>query len=345
LGGLRLPLVISETVAAFMEGWPGPWTEDDLFGTHEPEAVGAAFEAFCAAELGSPIADAFFYEASIGCVAGAMLEDGRRVVVKAHSLGDSPEYLEAAARVQATLVERGFPAPAVLLGPRPLGRTLASVEELVDEGDYRDAHEAPIRAALAVALARLVTLAADVAGVGLAREPEMLAPDGLWPRPHHRMFDFDATRVGTEWIDELAARARERLGSAGEPVIGHLDWTVKQCRFVGDELRVVYDWDSLGLVPEPELVGNAAAHFTTTWRLDVPLIPSPEEARAFVAEYEEARGREFDREERARLGAQAVYALAYGARCEACSEPAARTFAAGSQRDGLARWGEEYFRL
>lgn len=337
--------MISETVAAFMEGWPGPWTEDELFGTHEPEAVGAAFEEFCAKELGSPIAGAVFYEASIGCVAGVVLEDGRRVVVKAHALGDPPEYLEAAARVQAKLVERGFPAPAVLLGPRLLGRTLATVEELVVEGDYRDAHEPPIRAALAEALARLVTLTAEVPSAGLAHEAEMLPPDRLWPRPHHRMFDFDATRAGTEWIDELATRARERLGSAGDAVIGHLDWTVKQCRFVGDELRVVYDWDSLGLMPEPELVGNAAAHFTTTWRLDVPLIPSPAEARAFVAEYEEARGREFEREERARLGAQAVYALAYGARCEACSEPGATTFAPGSQRDGLARWGEEYFRL
>jgi hypothetical protein len=337
--------VISETVAAFMEGWPGPWTEDDLFGTHEPEEVGAAFEEFCVIELGSPIADGLFYEASIGCVAGAALADGRRVVVKAQALANSSEYLEAAARVQGTLVERGFPAPAVLLGPRPLGRTVATVEELVDEGDYRDAHEAPIRAALAEALARLVMLSADVPTADLEREPELLPPDRLWPRPHHRMFDFDATRAGTEWIDELAARARGRLGSPGEPVVGHLDWTVKQCRFVGDELRVVYDWDSLGLMPEPELVGNAAAHFTTTWRLDVPLIPSPEEARAFVAEYEEARGREFDREEHVRLGAQAVYALAYGARCEACSEPGATTFAPGSQRDGLARWGEEYFRL
>jgi hypothetical protein len=345
LGDLRLPLVISEIVAAFMEGWPGPWTEDELFGTHEPEVVGAALGEFCATELGSPIADALFYEASIGCVVGAVLEDGRRVVVKAHALANSPEYLEAAARVQETLVERGFPAPAVLLGPRPLGRTLATVEQLVDEGDYRDAHEAPIRAALAEALVRLVTLTAGVPGAGLEREHEMLAPERLWPQPHHRMFDFDATRAGTEWIDEFAARSRERLGSAGEPVIGHLDWTVKQCRFVGDELRVVYDWDSLGLMPEPELVGNAAAHFTTTWRLDVPLVPSPEEARAFVAEYERARGREFDREERVRLGAQAVYALAYGARCEACSEPGATTFAPGSQRDGLARWGEEYLRL
>lgn len=336
--------MIGEVVAAFMHGWPGPWTEDDLFGTHDPDTVGQAFAAFCLAELGSPVAAPLFYEASVGCVAGLELADGRRVAVKAQSLASSPEYLEAATHIQEALVERGFPAPGVILGPRPLGRTFATVEELIDEGDYRDAHEPTVRAALAEALARLVGLAADFPRDALAREEQTFG-DGLWPRPHHRMFDFEATQVGTEWIDELAARAKELLGAPAEFVIGHTDWTVKHCRFVGDELRVVYDWDSLGLMHEPELVGHAAAHFTTTWRLEVPLIPSPDEARAFVAEYEHRRGRQFDVAERVRLGARAVYSLAYGARCEACGDPAATSFRPGSQRDDLVRWAEEYFRL
>jgi phosphotransferase family enzyme len=307
--------------------------------------VAGLFAEFCRRELGSRPVATLFYESSVGCVAGLELADGHRVVVKAQSLTSPPDFLEAVARTQTALVARGFPAPALLLGPRQIGRTLATVEELVDEGDYRDAHEPSIRSALAVALARLVTLAADLPRDGLARDSERLETDAIWPRPHHRMFDFDATRAGTEWIDELARRAQELLASAGEPVICHTDWTVKHCRFVGDDLRIVYDWDSLGVMPEPELVGHAASHFTTTWRLDVPLIPSPEEARAFVAAYEQERGHEFDGAERARLGAQAVYSLAYGARCEACFEPSATTFPPGSQRDGLARWGEEYFNL
>jgi hypothetical protein len=337
--------VIAGLAAAFMEGWPGPWTEDELFGTHDPAAVGEAIDDFCLTELGSPVAVPLFYEASVGCVAGVVLEDGRRVVVKAQSLANPQTYLDASVRIQSTLVERGFPAPAVLRGPRPLAHTLATVEQLVEEGEYRDAHEEPVRDALARALAQLVALAADLPRDGLAREQQTLARDNLWPQPHHRMFDFDATRAGTEWIDELAERAKGRLASPAEPVIGHTDWTVKHCRFVGDELHIVYDWDSLGLMPEPELVGHAAAHFTTTWQVDVPLIPSPGEARAFVAEYERMRGRTFDRRERARLAAQAVYSLAYGARCEACGDPSATSFPPGSQRDGLARWGEEYFRL
>ncbi|HET9991769.1 MAG TPA: hypothetical protein VFQ65_24740, partial [Kofleriaceae bacterium] len=44
--------------------------------------------------------------------------------------------------------------------------------------------------------------------------------------------------------------------------------------------------------------------------------PSREQARAFVAAYEVARGRPFERAERTRLDAAAIYALAYTARCE-----------------------------
>ena len=336
-------MTVAEAVAAHHDGWAGPWVEDELLGTHEPETVAAAFSDFCSAELRAEPAAAVFYESHVGSVAGLVLDDGRRVVVKAQALACTRRYLEAASHVRRELVARGFPAPALLLGPRPLGRTLATVEALVDDGEYRDAHEPPIRRALARGLAALVALTADLPQEGLEREQQTLAADRLWPRPHHAMFDFEATRAGTEWIDGLAARARERLlrVPAGEPVIGHTDWTVKHCRFVGDELRVAYDWD-LGLMPEPELVGHAASHFTTTWHLEVPLIPSPGEARAFVAEYEDARGRAFGAAERERLAAQAVYSLSYGARCEACGEP---IFPAGSQRDGLARWGEEYFRL
>jgi hypothetical protein len=338
--------VIAEAIAEHLAGWPGPWVEDEIFGTHEPEAVAGAFVAFCRAELGAEPVAACFYEASVGCVAGLELDDARRVVVKAHGVASSPQFLAAATRVQRHLADAGFPAPAPLLDPRPLGRSVATAEELVDDGDRRDAHEAAIRAVLARALARLVTLAAELPQDGLEREQQEVPRDRIWPRPHHRMFDFDATRRGTEWIDELAERARARLlPRPAELVVGHTDWKVKHCRFAGDELRVVYDWDSLGLMGEADLVGHAAAHFTTTWYLDVPLIPSPDEARAFVAEYEEARGRSFDGEERRRLGAQATYSLAYGARCEACGDPTATSFPPGSQREGLARWGEEYLRL
>jgi hypothetical protein len=319
-----------------------------VFGTQDAAEIEHELARFCVDELGRPPREAVFYESSVGTAAGLVLSDGARVVVKGHWYELSDARLAACSDVQRALAERGFPCPRPLLGPRPLGDGLGTVEELVDEGERRDAHEPSVRRALAEGLARLVETAQTLLDPRLPVRTSVgrLSGDGLWPRPHSRLFDFEATRRGTEWIDELGARALERLRHAdGELVVGHLDWTTKHCRFVGDSLRVVYDWDSLGRTTEAELVGQAACHFTTTWYLDVPLIPAPAEARAFVAEYEAARGAAFPVEERAVVGAAAVYGLAYGARCESCGDPEATSFPAGSQRDGLARYGEELFEL
>jgi len=323
-------------IAACHEGWEGPWVEDEIFGTHDPDAVAQAFEE----AVGAPVADAVFYEVSVGAVAGLVLADGRRVVVKAHRPNVRLDYLEAATAVQRTLAAAGFPAPRPLARPQRLGNGCVTVEELLDAGERRDAHDPAVRTAMARALAGLVELAPAHAGLdgGLLRDSSE-----LWPVPHSRLFDFDATRRGTEWIDEFAARARS--DPAGDTVVGHGDWSVKHFRFAGDEITAVYDWDSLVRTDEPRIVGQAAATHPATWYLPVAVLATPDEARAFVAEYEEARGRAFTREERRRLGAAATYVVAYGARCESCGDPTSTSFEPGSQRDTLARYGEEYLRL
>jgi hypothetical protein len=38
--------VIAERIAEHHEGWPGPFVEDEVFGTHEPVAVAAALQGF-----------------------------------------------------------------------------------------------------------------------------------------------------------------------------------------------------------------------------------------------------------------------------------------------------------
>jgi hypothetical protein len=69
--------------------------------------------------------------------------------------------------------------------------------------------------------------------------------------------------------------------------------------------------------PEPLVVGVAAAGFTADWTSDDPdPLPTLTEMRAFVDDYEQARGRAFDPTERDALDAANLSACAYGARCQ-----------------------------
>jgi len=87
-------------------------------------------------------------------------------------------------------------------------------------------------------------------------------------------------------------------------------------RIAGDEVAVVYDWDSVFLDRETFFVATAAAHFPVTWELPVPETPAPADMAAFVRVYEAERGRKFTDGELAELAAGATYARAYKARCE-----------------------------
>ena len=212
------------------------------------------------------------------------------------------------------------------------------------EGAWADAHDPSVRCAMAETLAQLVQLGrgfVDLKGL----RPGLLSriPDGqIWPEPHSAIFDFEASAAGAEWIDKLAAHAREVLRRpAGERVLAHVDWSVKHFRFEKGAVTVVYDWDSLAVGLEPVIVGEAARGFTFTWNLPVRLAPSLEESRAFVAEYEIARGAAFTPAERTTAGAAAVYGLAYTARCEHCLG----SVAPGNALDALAAHGSQLFAL
>jgi hypothetical protein len=130
------------------------------------------------------------------------------------------------------------------------------------------------------------------------------------------LFDFEATAAGADWIDEIAREAKPlREAGVGELVIAHGDWTVKHFRFAGLRPTIVYDWDSLNTDYETIFVGNSAACFTYTEHLPVEVWPTATEAQAFLADYEQARGRPFTPEERRAAWAAAVYSRAYSARC------------------------------
>jgi hypothetical protein len=149
-------------------------------------------------------------------------------------------------------------------------------------------------------------------------QPALLAPapGTLWPTPHSKLFDFASTSHGAEWIDEVAALAREQMIPAGRRVIGHGDWRQEHVRFIGNEPVVAFDWDSLCCELEPALLGIVAHGFCADWsRSDRRQAPTVEEARAFKSDYEGARGTAFSTDERRLCGASFAYACAYTARC------------------------------
>jgi hypothetical protein len=103
-------------------------------------------------------------------------------------------------------------------------------------------------------------------------------------------------------------------------VIGHCDWRVEHVGFDGDRVVAIYDCDSLALVTEPAMVGKAAAQFSINWRLhdlgrDVEF-PTFDDMRAFVREYEAARGAPFTPPQLEALDAANLALMGYGARCQ-----------------------------
>jgi hypothetical protein len=282
-----------------------PVLERTVFGTDEPIAVAQVLETFVASHC-APVADAVFYRTGVGVVAGLHLTDGTEVVVKVHRWNVSLPRLRAIATVQARLAHSGLPAPRPIAGPEGLAGGIAMIEEL--------------QRALAQGLFDFVVAAAPLVGQVDVGAPLMLRPPGapLWFEPHDVRFDFEATSDGAEWIDELAELARLRLDLVTEPeVIGHFDWRIQNLTFNGADISGIYDWDSVAAAPEAIVVGNTAAQFTADWSTGgANPLPTVEDMRAFVHDYEEVRGAAFSPDEREAADAANLFLCAYGSRCE-----------------------------
>jgi hypothetical protein len=222
-------------------------------------------------------------------------------------------------KVQRYLSERGLPAPRPLFGPEHVENGFGLIEEL-KTGDEANGFDGDVRRSIAFGLCRFVEAARPLVVDANVGTPFVLRNDyeTLWPEAHDLRFDFQVTGEGAEWIDVFGADARRALsGATGEPAIGHFDWRTQNLAFRGNDIVAIYDWDSLGVAPEPVVVGCAAASFSATWvRPDVDTLPTLEQMRSFVELYEEARGKSFDVEERRTLDAANLWLCAYGARCQ-----------------------------
>lgn len=168
----------------------------------------------------------------------------------------------------------------------------------------------------------------------------------LYPIPHNDLFNFDNTSKGAAWIDAIAENAKKRVrDTAGHIVLGHVDWSLKHFRFANNEVVMVYDWDSLKLEDELNVLGIAAATFTTTWDIPVKVTPSQEESYSFVREYEIFRGKKFTHQEMYKISHASTYCMTYVARCEHALDPHYEKYE-GSFREALRSMiGDNYLNL
>src|SRR5213080_3119907 len=147
-----------DVITSWMTKWDTHFVEPVLFGTMDAHKIACLLDTFCQEELGAHVADYLFYESSVGVVCGVRLVDGRRVVVKVHQSSRSPDFLQAVVRVQRYLIDHGYPCTNPLLDPRPLALGIATTEEFVDEGVYRQAYDPAVRRSMAEMLAWLIQL-------------------------------------------------------------------------------------------------------------------------------------------------------------------------------------------
>lgn len=185
----------------------------------------------------------------------------------------------------------------------------------MDLGQHGNGFEPQCRKTIAFGLAELIELLRSFRG-NVSGLKHFQRIDSLFSQPHSKLFDFEKTAAGAEWVDAFARRARQAEDPQGPPVLGHADWRVEHLRFEDGQIVATYDWDSLALRPETELIGLSAHGFTADWAIEgIRRIPTANDIRAYVTDYEEARGRSFSKRERQSLFAHCVYFIAYGARC------------------------------
>lgn len=307
---------VAEMISANAAKYAGhpPVVHDAVHGTTDPEAIEHQIAKLVRSALGSVVTEGVFHVASVGSVTGVRLDDGRLVVIKAYQHRWTQRFLQAVSDAQASLADAGFACARPVVDPQPFGAGWATIETLLaDPGQPATFGSAEMRAS-ARGLAALIN--ATPPSPGLLDNPLQQPFEGLYPVPHSPLFDFDATAAGAEWIDELAALAKAHL-HLGRVVVAHTDWAARNVRLSPTGVRAIYDLDSLGIVPLPAALGQAAVTWRSTAEPGDDPAPGVEEIDAWLTAYP---GSLTDDERRA-VFAHALWHLAYSSRCEHAIDP------------------------
>ncbi|WP_219467263.1 phosphotransferase [Nonomuraea rhizosphaerae] len=302
--------------------------------------------AWCLEQLGSRPVDVLFRHQSMSAVFGLRLAGGTDVVVKVRDDNDGGR-VGSCVSAQARLAESGFPCARPLTPVVGVGSLAVHAEEFRPGGEVLrgDAPGVAVRyaevfARLMIALAELTVLAEST----VLTEPtaqsrstvptQPTAPTALIvtpPLPNPRWVRWDHTDPGLwpsiesldnkdqslvpAYVSDTADRARRRILAADLPsVLGHADFEAHNLRWHDHQVQTVHDWDSLAWQPEAALVGAASAVFP---KLGPATLPPVESTEAFLAAYQDARGRPFTAEEQQVAWAAGLWSAAHDVRWEA----------------------------
>jgi hypothetical protein len=294
----------------------------DTLGYHTPEKIEHLVLTALIPYLTSNIEKLLFIEPSAGVVFGFLLASGRKIVLKVFNRNITYRYLERMTKIQKLFYDEDFPAPEVLSPIFKLNISHAGLYSFI-EGRKENAHFPRIREELAKYLAKFSEIVDRHQFELLYTFMQLSTKGKLWPDPHNVLFDLKKSQRGAGWIAKKAREAKKILSASPYPKrLAHTDWDVKNTLFKDEKLVGVFDWDSLGTLSEPEMVGRAAAQFTADWESGNKVTPTPEEGRKFVAAYEKFRGRKFSSREYQVISASADFLIALIARFEhAGSQP------------------------
>lgn len=340
--------------------------ERATFGTVPRATVDTWLREHLRARLGVGIEEVLFRSGRVNAVYGLLLDDGARVVTKVHrpALGEArTASLAAAVHAQHLLAAAGYPCPTPLDGPAATADLTATVESWLDAGVPGDAHDPGTRTAIATSLAhqvQLLTALPATVAAALQHPPAWAVYQrGPWPVPHDPIFDFTSTPEQYTWLDGVAAEAAAVLNDLAAEMradaVGHSDWYCGNLRFSTPhesptspassiQVAAAWDWDSLVRESEAVIAGMAAASYTDS-STSGPQSPAPDEAAAFLADYDASRGEPFTAAEQAGASAMVTWTLAYNARCLIDVQRLGYDLPEGHALDALAGGAPEYMRL
>ncbi|MFI9381919.1 hypothetical protein [Kutzneria sp. NPDC052558] len=275
---------------------------------------GELISAWCREHLGAGPVEVLFERESISTVFGLRLADGAEVVVKARPDDGRAGSCVAA---QELLAQRGFPCARPITPVIAVDGLAVHAEQFWPGGDVLAGDSPDVAVRYAEVFARLMAELACADIPPPLPNPRWICWDhmglGLWPA-----IDFldrrDQSAV-PDFVVDTARRVRRRLLAADLPcVLGHGDYEAQNLRWRGRDVWIVHDWDSLAWQPEAALVGAASGAFANSGQPTLAPIAASE---AFLATYQDFRGRAFTATELEVAWAASLWTPAHNARWEA----------------------------